>query len=121
MTAAAACPTGTITPRTISDMSFSISGVAQVQDITFSDSLSTLLGTQDFCGSKKYTLSPSKSFLTLSGTTISLSTTEYIDVGTYIMVVRVELASYSSVLAFCATFQVTITCTVTSLSIANLP
>ena len=55
-------------------MAFQLSSVATTQDITFADSIATGHSNASYCGTRTYSLSPILSFLSISGTTLSLST-----------------------------------------------
>jgi hypothetical protein len=88
-----------ITDRVISNMSNKIDQNEVTQDITFADSIATSLSIADHCGTRTYTLSPVHTFLTISGTTISLASSAVTDVGTFTVDLRVSLADYSGVAA----------------------
>jgi hypothetical protein len=56
----------------INNMSYKVSLAAVTQDVSFSDSIATSHGDSTYCGARTYTLSPTRTFLTISGSTISL-------------------------------------------------
>ena len=70
-------------------MTVDVFAPAVTQDITFYDSIATLANKNTFCGSKTYTLSPSLSFLTLSGTTLSLNSINLSEISTQTVTVTV--------------------------------
>ena len=71
-----------MTTKTINNMSILVAGTADTQDVSFWDSKGTLHSDITWCGTRAYTLSPTKTFLTISGTTMTLSTSNPSDVGT---------------------------------------
>ena len=103
-------------------MSYKVSLAAVTQDITFTDTIATShSGQPAYCGARTYTLSPTHTFLTISGSTMSLSTATVTDVGTYNVSLTVSLASYSGVTSVTKTFSVTITCEVQTLTFTTAP
>ena len=80
-------------------MSTKVSQTAATQDISFADLIGTAHGDPNYCGAKIYTISPSLSFLTLSGTILTLSTTNVADVNVYNVVLTVSLSSYPGVVS----------------------
>ena len=98
--------TVTITNKTINAMSTKISQSAATQDISFVDLIGTSLGDSAYCGAKTYTISPSLSFLTLSETTLTLSTTNVADVCNKTITLTVALAEFGLIPVLTKTFTV---------------
>ena len=94
---------------------------AVTQDLNFLDSKSTFHGDPTYCGSRTYTLNPNQTFLSISGSTISLSTTSVGDVGVYNVALTVSLTSYSGVGTITKNFLVTITCEVQTVAFSTVP
>ena len=81
--------------------------------MTFADSISTShLPTVDYCGGRTYTFATTLSFLTVTGTTLSLVTTNVGDVGTYNVALTISLTNYPAVTAITKNFVATVTCEV---------
>ena len=111
-----------LTDKTIIDMANTVSTAAVTQDVSFADSKATLHSNPTFCGARTYTFSSPLSpltFLILSGTTLSLSTTLPGDIGLYPVDMTVSLTDYSGVPVLTKRFQVIITCIVTSLTLTT--
>ena len=85
---------------------------AVTQDVSFLDSIATSRSNPTYCGARTYLLSPAHSFLSISGSTMSLSTTNVSDVNVYNVNLKVSLTSYSGVTSITKSFEVTITCEV---------
>ena len=85
---------------------------AVTQDVSFLDSIATSHAVPVYCGARTYTLSPTHTFLTISGTTLSLATSLVTDVGMYNVDVTVSLTDYPGVASITKSFVVTITCEV---------
>ena len=67
------CVNTVIENKTIIDMSYKVSLAAVTQDISFTDTIATShAGQPAYCGARTYTLSPTHTFLTISGSTMSL-------------------------------------------------
>ena len=97
LTVQSECVNTSITNKTINAMSTKISQSAATQDISFVDLIGTSLGDSAYCGAKTYTISPSLSFLTLLGTTLTLYTTNVADVGVHSVNLTVSLANFPGV------------------------
>ena len=115
------CLNTVITERTITNMSNKVSLAAVTQDVNFLDSISTLRSDSTYCGTKTYSLSPIHSFLTISGSTISLATASVGDVGSFNVALTVSLASYAGITSITKNFVVTITCEVQNLTFSTAP
>ena len=116
------CVNTVIENKTIIDMSYKVSLAAVTQDISFTDTIATShAGQPAYCGARTYTLSPTHTFLTISGSTMSLSTATVTDVGTYNVSLTVSLASYSGVTSVTKSFIVTISCEVQTLTFITAP
>ena len=110
-----------ITDKTITNMSNKVSLAAVTQDISFSDSVSTSRSDETYCGARTYSLSQTLTFLTISGSTMSLSTANVSDVGVYNVVMTVSLTSYSGVTSITKNLVITITCEVQTLTFSTTP
>ena len=77
------CIPTTITDKTINNMAVRIALPATTQDIAFADSVGTAKTNLAYCGDRTYTLNPVHSFLSISGSTLSLSTSNLNDNGSY--------------------------------------
>ena len=113
-----------LTDKTIIDMANTVSTAAVTQDVSFADSKATLHSNPTFCGARTYTFSSPLSpltFLILSGTTLSLSTTLPGDIGLYPVDMTVSLTDYSGVPVLTKRFQVTITCVVSTITFSTPP
>ena len=106
------CVNTTITDKSISNMTIQIAQAANTQDVTFSDSIATSHSNLAYCGARTYTLSPTKLFLTISGTTMTLSTSSPSDVGTYSFTLTIGLIDFPAIPTISKTFTLDITCTV---------
>ena len=110
-----------LTDKTISNMSNKVNTAAVTQDVAFADSVATSHSNVSYCGTRTYTLSPTHSFLTISGTTMSLVTSNVADVRIYFVDLTVSLSSYPLVASITKTIVVTITCEVQTLTISTPP
>ena len=115
------CPDTTLTDKVIDSMSYSVSLAATTQDVTFADSKSTNYNNPTFCGARTYLLSQTHPFLTISGTTMSLSTSNVSDVGPYNLNLTISLTDYPGVPSILKNFVVTITCVVQTLIFSTPP
>ena len=106
------CMNTVITDKTIDNMSNKVSLAAVTQDVFFLDSIATFHSNPTYCGDRTYSLSPTHSFLTISGSTMSLSTATVSDVNVYNVDLTVSLTNYSGVSSITKSFIVTITCEV---------
>ena len=88
------CVNTIITDKTITNMSNKVSLAAVTQDVSFLDSIATSHANPAYCGARTYTFSPTNSFLTITGTTMSLATSIVADVGEYNVDVIVTLTDY---------------------------
>jgi hypothetical protein len=86
------------------------------------DSITTSNGILNYCGTRIYTLLPNFAFLTISGTTMSLSTTSVGDVGVHGPIsLTVSLQSYPRVATITKIFYATISCLVQTLAFVSAP
>ena len=81
----------------------------------FQDTISNGRGDVNYCGTRSYTLSPIKSFLTISDPTMTLSTNLVADIGSYSMTLSFSLTNYPAI-TYTKTFTATVTCAVTTLA-----
>ena len=63
----------------------------------FPNTIATAQSDPTYCGANTFSFSPSKTWLTVSGNTISVFTSTVTDVGNYKITVSVSLASYDTV------------------------
>jgi hypothetical protein len=115
------CVNTSLTDKTISAMSTKVSQTAATQDIFFADSIGTIHGDQTYCGARTFTISPSLNFLTLSGTTLTLSTTNLANVGLKTITLTVALANFSMIPMLTKTFTVEVICEVLSITESSIP
>ena len=102
-------------------MSNKVSLAAVTQDVTFADSIATGHSVPAYCGARTYTFSPIYTFLTISGTTLSLATSLVSDVGTYNVNMIVSLTDYSGVASITKLIVITITCEVFTITANTVP
>ena len=93
-------------------MSIKVSLASDTQDVTFADAIATGHSNPTYCGARTYSLSPTHTFLSILGSTMSLSTTTVSDVNVYSVNLTISLTSYSGVTSIIKSFVVTITCEV---------
>ena len=98
------CVNTIITNKTIDAMSTKVSQTATSKEISFDDLIGTSHTDPTYCGARTYSLSPNYSFLTISGTTLTLSTTNVADVNVYDVELTVSLASFSGIASIKTTF-----------------
>ena len=106
------CINTIITDKAINNMSNKVSLAAVTQDVSFLDSIAFSHSNPTYCGARTYLLSPTHTFLSISGSTMSLSTTTVSDVNVYSVNLTISLTSYSGVTSIVKSFVVTITCEV---------
>lgn len=90
------CRGTTINTRTLSSMAVLVSQ-STTQDIWFTDTVAINRSDSTFCGTRSFSISPSHSFLSISGSTLTLATNSVTDAGTYNVNITVGLTSYSEV------------------------
>ena len=93
------CLNTSLTIKTISAMTNQVAATGITQDVWIADSISTSHSNLGFCGGRTYTLSPSLSFLTLSGSTLTLFTNITGDVSSNIVTMTVSLTDYPLILS----------------------
>ena len=91
------CVKTAINDKAFIDMNQKVSFAAVKQDITFSDTIALSHAVIDYCGPRTYTLSPTHTFLTISGTILNLATSLVSDVGVYNVALKVSLTDYQLV------------------------
>jgi len=100
----------TLLSGTVANMSTNVNVSAVTQTLSFTVSSSpTIPSWSTCCGAMTYTLSPASSFLSISGTTMSLTTTNASDVGVRSMALKVAIANYPTI-NLTRSFTVTINC-----------
>lgn len=85
-------------------MSTFVSGTAATQDVSFLDTISISHSNPSYCGPRTYTFSPILSFLSVSGSTLTLSSTNPNDVSVNIVTITVALTNYSTIATVSKTF-----------------
>ena len=81
------------------------------QDVSFDDQIfNTFNQSVKYCGKLTYTLSPMYSFISISGSTITLTTLNVYDVGTYQIILTVSLTDYPGVTSKIKNFTVQVYC-----------
>ena len=110
------CTITTLTDKTISDIVYGVTLTKSDTNIFFLDSISTGKTNDAYCGARKYTLTPNTyGWLSITGDTMSVETSVLSDVNVYPGIqLKIELNDYPMVTPIIKTFQVTITCTVTT-------
>ena len=78
-------------------MTYQIAATAITQTTPFPNTAATAASNPTYCGANTFSFSPSKTWLTVSGNTISVFTSTVTDVGNYKITVSVSLASYDTV------------------------
>jgi hypothetical protein len=115
------CITTTLTDRTINNMTLSI-GSSSTQDATFMDTIATSHSLPAHCGTRTYTFTPTKTFLTvISGSTLQVASNDPADVGTYNISMLVKLTDWPAIAGITKTFTVTVSCTVSTVSFSTSP
>ena len=100
-------------------MSYVLAASAATETNPFPNSRATSAANSNYCGANTYIFSPTKTFLTVSGSSISVSTSNLVDVGVHVVAVTVSLTNYPSVPSITQNFTITISCTVTSFTITS--
>ena len=75
-------------------MTYQIAATAVTRLIPFTNTVATAKSNATFCGANIFSFSLTKTWLTFSGNTISVSTSDLADAGTYTLTVTVSLADY---------------------------
>jgi hypothetical protein len=96
------CPTTIIKPSPINDMTATVNGGQIDQQLpSFTDSQSSSHGDKyglTLCGPKTFTISPSNlSFFSLTGSTLSLKSTNPADVGSQVVTLTITLQNYPTI------------------------
>ena len=78
----------------------------------FPNSVATNRGNPNYCGANTYTFVPTKTFLTVSGSTISVETSNVADNGLHNVAVTVSLTNYPGVPSITQNLAITIMCVV---------
>ena len=104
-------------------MTYQIAATAVTQTTPFPNTIATAESNPTFCGANTFSFSPTKTWLTVSGNTISVSTSTVADVGTFSITVTVSLVNYPppAVASISKTFTITITCVVQTISFLPSP
>ena len=104
-------------------MTYQIAATAVTQTTPFPNTLATFLSNPNFCGANTFSFSPTKTWLTVSGNTISVATSNVADVGTFSITVTVSLTDYPppAVASISKTFTITISCAVQTVSFSTSP
>ena len=115
------CVNTMITDKVINEMTNKVSLAPVTQNISFLDSIATSHATPAYCGARTYTLSSTHSFLTISGSTMSLATSIVADVGEYTVYLTVSLTDYPGITSITKSIVVKITCEVQTIIFATAP
>ena len=75
-------------------MTYQIAATAVTQTTSFPNTVATAKSNPTYCGANTFSFSPTKTWLTVSGNTISVSTSTVADVGTFSITVTVSLTDY---------------------------
>ena len=75
-------------------MTYQIATTAVIQTTPFPNTVATAQSNPTLCGANTFSFSPAKTWLTVSGNTISVSTSTVADVGTFTIIVTVSLTDY---------------------------
>lgn len=92
--------------KVINDMTYVVGKTAVTQDLSLIDSIATLHADETYCGTKTYILSPTQSFLSISGPTMSVISSNVADVGIYNVYVTVKMDNYPEVRERIKSFKV---------------
>jgi hypothetical protein len=101
-----------ITDKILNEMSYKVGETAVTQDVSFLDSISLTKGNLMYCSAKTYSLDPTYTFLTVSGSIVSLLTNSVSDVKEYNVDLRVSLTDYPGVASITKNLVVKIICEV---------
>ena len=102
-------------------MTVKVADPAITQDfVEFNDSEVVAEGNSLFCGPKTYTIAPALSFLSISGTVLTLQTNNVADAGTTAVTLTVKLTNYPSITSD-FTFNAQVTCELTSFTFSQAP
>lgn len=97
-------------------------GSSSTQDATFSDTIATSHSLPAHCGTRTYTFTPTKTFLTvISGSTLQVASNDPADVGTYNISMLVKLTDWPAIAGITKTFTVTVSCIVSTVSFSTSP
>jgi uncharacterized protein YccT (UPF0319 family) len=103
-------------------MDYQIASATITQTTPFPNSVAIAQSNPAYCGANLFSFSPILTFLTGSGNTISVSSSNLTDIGVHTNItVTVSLADYPSVSSISSTFTVTISCVVTTLTLSTPP
>ena len=89
-------------------MTYVIGTTAATQTTSFPNTIATSLLNPTYCGANSFLFSPTKTFLSISGNTISVFSSSSADVGIHSITVTVSLADYPSVSSISKTFTITV-------------
>jgi len=107
------CINTQILDKIIADMNLFVNLPASTQDVAFEDSIAASHVIPAYCGTRTYTLSPTYTFLSILGTTMSLYTANSADIGDYPVDLTVSLAEYPGITSITKSFIASIsTCLV---------
>ena len=102
-------------------MSYVLTATAVTESNPFPNSIATSNGNPTYCGANTYTFVPTKTFLTVSGSTISVLTSNVADTGVHIVAVTVSLTNNPGVTSITQNLTITITCVVSTLIFVTPP
>ena len=81
----------------MSDLNYQIAEAAVTQTTPFPNTIATAKSNPTYCGANTFSFTPTKTWLTVSGNIISVSTSTVADVGTFSITVTVSLTDYPAV------------------------
>jgi hypothetical protein len=92
------CDDTLLVDRVVSNMAVKVDESAVSQDHgSFEDSKGQSHGNATYCGVRRYTLSPTKGFLSHSGTALTLQSSSPGDVGVHAFTLTIDLVDYPSI------------------------
>ena len=104
-------------------MTYQIAATEVTQTTPFPNTVASNQSNPTYCGANTFSFSPTKTWLTVSGNTISVSTSTVADVGTFSITVTVSLTDYPppTVASISQMFTITISCVVQTVSFSTSP
>lgn len=100
-------------------MNYALTSAAVTESNPFPNSRATTVGNANYCGANTYTFAPTKTFLSVSGSSISVETSNFADIGVY--TVAVTVLNYSGVPSITKNLTITISCFVFGIAFITAP
>jgi hypothetical protein len=85
-----------MTPRSLADLS-TIVGVSNSLEISFDDAIGTVHTDQTYCGPRSFLLTPSPTFASISGNTLTINPTLVSEASTQDVTLTVGLVNYTAI------------------------